>query len=110
MSRAIDVRLKFHAIGRDLGTKRLDLETAGVGEDGVGPVHKCVNAAKIGYGLGAGAEIEVIVVGQNDLSADAFEILGGESFDRSIGAYWHKNWGFDGPVRGGKKASAAVAW
>ena len=61
--------VRYFAQGNFFATERLDLETAGVGENGMGPVHKGVNTTKFFDVFGSGAKKEVIVVGQNYLGS-----------------------------------------
>lgn len=67
------------------------MEATGVGQNGVGPVHEFVNTAQFFDDLGAGAQIKMVVVGENDVGANGFQICPGEGFDGGIGAYGHKN-------------------
>ena len=46
-----------------------DLEAAGVGEQGARPGHEAVQATETADGLVAGAEVEVIGVGEEDVGA-----------------------------------------
>ena len=47
-----------------------DLEAAGVGEDRAVPVHEPVQPARVCDDVGAGAQEEVVGVGEHDLRAD----------------------------------------
>lgn len=51
----------------------------------------------------------MVVVGQDDLGAEIFQVLGGEGFDCSIGANRHKNGGRDSAVGSGDDACAAMS-
>jgi len=50
----------------------LDLKASGVGKNGVGPIHKFVDAAETFDIMGTRAKVEVIVVGEDDLGSDLF--------------------------------------
>ncbi len=43
---AVEVGSKFNSFVGNFGVQTMDLKTAGVGEDGVGPIHEFMNAAK----------------------------------------------------------------
>ena len=51
--------------------ERKDLETAGVRQQGAAPIHEAVDAADAADELVAGAEVEVVGVGEDDLRAGA---------------------------------------
>ena len=85
------------------------LEAAGVGEDGVVPAHKVVQAPHLGHEVGAGAHGEVVGVGEHDLGAERLERGGREPLDRGLGAHGHEDGGRDVAVRGVQDARARVS-
>eukprot|EP00850_Spirogloea_muscicola_P019822 SM000200S05812 [mRNA] locus=s200:28910:32367:- [translate_table: standard] len=67
------------------------LEAARVGEQGAGPVHEAVEAAEAVEQRGAGAQREVVGVGQHDLAAQVGELLHGEALDGALRADGHEH-------------------
>ena len=67
------MRAELHAVVGELERvgEAEDLEAAGVGEDGAVPVHERVQAAGVAHDVGAGAQVEVVGVGEQHLRADA---------------------------------------
>ncbi len=99
---AIEVRLKDDALVGDFAQagEAEDLEAAGIGEDGVGPRHEAVQAAHAADGFVAGAEVEVIGVGEQDFDAEiGGEVALVEPFDGGLGADGHEDRGLDGSMR-----------
>ena len=100
---AVEVGSEENAFFGDLaeGVEAEDLESAGIGENSAGPGHKFVESAELTDGFVAGAEEEVIGVGQDDFGVEVVEELGGEdAFDRCLSANGHEDRGFDGAVGG----------
>ena len=66
VGRAVDVALKGHAVLIDLAHlgQRKDLKPARIGQHGVRPLHEPVQPAHLGHQVGAGAQVEVVGVGQ----------------------------------------------
>ena len=101
--RAVDVALERDAVVGDpvdVGEAE-DLEAAAVGEDRAGPGHEPVQVAQLGDDLLAGAEHQVIGVGEDDLRAGGGDVIGEDAFDGALGA--------DGHERGGVEVAVA-AW
>ena len=99
---AVDVALEDgagFAHGAGVGEGE-DLEAAGVGEDGAVPLHEAVDAAEALEDFGAGAEEEVVGIGEEDLGAGVFEGFGELGFDRGLGADGHEEGGADLVVEG----------
>ena len=69
MRRTIDIRFEFGSSVGNMGMEALDLKAAGVSKDRSGPIHKFMNAAYPFDVSRARAKIEMVVVGQNNLSA-----------------------------------------
>ena len=107
---SVEVRAEAHAVVRDFAqlVKREDLEAARIGEQGARPTDELVQAAHAADGLVAGAEIKVIGVAENDLSAKRFERLLRDSFNRSLRADRHEDGGFDGLVRQNQTRAASA--
>lgn len=100
MRAAVDMRLESYTIVGDFWLERLDLETTRIGEDGVSPIHKSVETAKMFDSICSGMEVEMIIIGKNYLGTDVFQIWGGERFDASCCAYWHEDWSLYLTMRG----------
>lgn len=64
------MRFEIGSLVSNFGVQAHDLKAAGVGKNWVGPVHKLMNSAELVDVCGAGAQIEMIVVGQNNLGAN----------------------------------------
>ncbi len=110
---AVDVGGKFHALLGDLAERCQgeDLESAAVGEDGTRPIHELVESAHVVNELIAGTNVEVVGVGQLDLTVNVIEQLNGgnATLDGGAGAHVHKNGGLDVTVNGVEHASAGAS-
>ena len=86
--RSVYVRAEGDAVVSDLeeGGEAEDLIAAAVGEGGAGPAHEGGEAAGLFDELEAGAEVEVIGIGQDDLGAEAEELFLGERLDGGLGS------------------------
>jgi hypothetical protein len=83
------------------GVETEDLESAGIGEDGSGPGHEFVESAELTDGFVAGAEEEVISIGEDDFGVEVVQQLNGEeALDGRLGADGHEDRGFDRAVGG----------
>jgi hypothetical protein len=110
---AVEVGLEDHALVGNFAeaAEAEDLEAAGIGEDGVGPRHEAVKSAHFADELVAGAEEEMVGVGQQDFDAEIFgEVALGESFDGGLGADRHEYGGFDGDMGGVKESRARAGF
>ena len=68
-----------------------NLEAAGVREDGTVPVHEPVQAAHLPHHVVAGAQMQVIGVGQLDLAAQIVKVEGVHAaLDGGLGAHVHE--------------------
>jgi len=108
---AIEVGLKDHAVIGDFAQagEAEDLKAAGIGEDGVGPGHEAVQAAHAADGFVAGAEVEVVGVGEHDFDAEVGrEVALVETLDGSLRADGHEDRSFDGAMRGVEEAGAGA--
>ena len=103
---SVDVRGKAHAVVRDVVERgeRKDLEAAAVREDGAVPVHEFVQPPCAGDELIAGAHIQVIGVGEDDLRADLLEIARQHALDGRLRTDGHIDGRQDIAVRGVKDA------
>jgi len=110
---AVHVGGELHALLGDLaeGGQGEYLESAAVGEDGLGPVHELVEAAHVVDELVAGADVEVVGVGELDLAIHVIEQLHGgyAALDGGAGAHVHENGGLDVTVNGVEHASAGAS-
>ncbi len=68
-----------------------------------------MQSAELGDNVAAWAKKEVIVVGQNDLSADLLQFPGVNRFDRGVGANGHENGSGEVAVGRRKDAGATAA-
>lgn len=84
-----------------------NLVTAGVGQDGAGPMHKLVQTAGRGDNFGGGAEPEMVGVGQDDAGVSGGDLLRREGFDRGLGADRHKHRGLVDLVAKTNRAEAS---
>ena len=91
------------------GTEREDLETATVGHHRSRPVAQGVEATSLTNGLFPWSQVEVVGVGQEDLSSDGVEHLGSQAFDGCLGADGDKAGRMDGAVGSGVVCSASSA-
>ena len=76
----------------------------------MGPIHKSVDPPHFFDGRGARSEKQVIIVGQDDLSSDTFQVGRGERLYGCDSTYGHKNRCFDCAVRCGSNSGTAVGW
>lgn len=58
----------------------------------------------------AGAQVEMVGVGEDDLCAEFFERFVGERFNGCLCAYRHEKRRLDGAVRSGQAAAAGAGW
>lgn len=77
-----------------------DLEAAGVGQNGPGPLHKMVQPTEIGDQVGAGPQVEVVSVAQDERRSQRLQIGGRQRFDRRLRADRRKHRRGDVAVRG----------
>jgi len=104
---AVEVGAKGDAVVGDFAEfgEAENLEAAAVGEDGAVPAHELMEAAEFANEAGAGAEVEVVGVAENDLCADFVELSRGGGFDGGLRADRHEGGGLDRAV-GGAEAGA----
>ena len=97
---AVEVGAEVYAFVGDLaqGAERKDLKAARVGEHGAGPTDELVQAAHAADGFVAGAQVEVVSVAEDDLSAEGFEDVLGDGLDGACGADRHEDRRLDGLV------------
>ena len=111
MGRAVEVRLEDDSTLGDLTqpAQAEDLKTAGIGEKRVGPGHEAMQSAELPDQLVAGAEEQVVGVGENDRRAEFLgEVALGESFDGGLSPDGHEHGSFDVAVSGVKYARAGA--
>ncbi|MPN22683.1 hypothetical protein SDC9_170066 [bioreactor metagenome] len=78
--------------------EREDLEAAGIGQDGLSPVHEVVQALVRLDGIQPRAQPQVEGVAEADLGADVVQRLGGHGLDRAVGTDRHEDGGLDDAV------------
>ena len=66
------------------------LEAAAVGEDGARPAHEAVQPAETPHRLRAGAQKQVVGVGEHHAGADGAEVGGVQGLDRALGSDRHE--------------------
>ena len=86
-----------------------DLVAAAVGEHRAVPAHELVQAAKLGHQLGAGAQVEVVGVAEDGLSAECRDLVRLEALDSRLGADHDEGRRLDDAVRRDEPASAGPA-
>ena len=98
--RAVDIKTKLHALFGDLTIRQTeDLETAGVSEDGLLPMHQLVQTAMAFDQQRAVGQAQVVGVGQHHLRASSGDLFRRHALHRSLGADRHKRWRFDHAMR-----------
>lgn len=73
------------------------------------PAHETVQSSHFSHQLISGTQVQVVGVRQHQVSADFFELLGSNGFDRPLGAYRCENRGGDGSVRGVEDAGSGAS-
>ena len=87
------------------------LESAAVGKHGAIPIHHFVQPTQLFDYLITGTKVEMIGIGQFDLTADFLQIMGRNgTLDRALGTHIHKHRGLNGTMRTGKHAAAGTAF
>ena len=101
MGRAVDVAAERHAVLVDdpQVAERHDLEPARVGEDRPVPGHEPVQPAEPLDALVAGAQVQVVRVGEDDRGAGRGDLVGVERLDRGVRADRHELGRLDDAVR-----------
>ena len=97
---AINVGAEHYALLRDFahGAQAEDLEAAAIGEHALFVVHEFVQTASLLHQLVAGAQEQMIGVGQDHLTAHVIQLFGREGFDGGLRAHGHEHRGFKGAV------------
>ena len=90
-------------------SQRHDLESAGIGQDRVRPVHEAVQSAQGRDALGAGPQHQVIGVAEQDLGAGGGDRLRLHRLHRRGRAHGHEGRRLDGAVRGRDAAAPGGA-
>ena len=111
MARPVDMALKLHpglAHLVDFGQTE-HLKTAAVGQDRPVPVHEPVQPAHRLHHLRPRPQKQMVGVGQHDLGAGAFDLLGRERFDRGLRADRHEGRRVQCAVREMQRADAGGA-
>ena len=97
VSAAVQQALKFHAVFGDVAKilEAPDLESAAVGKHGAVPAHKLLHAARFGNELGAGAQVQVVRIREDNLRMHFVQIPRRKPLHARKGAHRHKNRRFD---------------
>ena len=109
---AVHVAVEGHPLLRDLPQlrQRKNLESAAVGQNRFFPGHELVQAAQVANQFITGAHVQMVSVGQLDLTADCLQILRRErALDGRLRADIHKHRRLDRTVRRCKRAAARMA-
>ena len=103
---AVQMALESHAFFLDLADagKGKYLKPAAVRQDGLGPGHELVQAARLADQVFAGAKVQVIGIGEHDLRADFQHFPGGHGLNGGHGAHGHIHGRMDIAVRGMQQA------
>ena len=102
---AVDVGGEGHPLLPDLppAGQGEHLKAAAVGEDGAIPAHELMKSSHLPHHIVAGAQVQVIGVGELDLAADLLQVQGGHRpLDGGQGAHVHKDRGLGGAVGAGE--------
>ena len=87
------------------------LESAAVGEDGTIPVEELMQTAQLVNHAVAGTDVQMVRVGQLDLTVQIVEIHGGDTaLDGGTGAHIHENRRFNGAVYGLEPSAAGASF
>ena len=89
MAGAVQVGSEGDPVGVDLPAvgQGKDLVPAGIGQQRARPTHELVEAAKPGDRLVAGAQVQMVGVGEEQSCAQSFQLRGGDGLDRRLRAY-----------------------
>ena len=90
----VDMAVEGDALLRDLAKlrQRKDLKAAAIGQDRFVPRHKFMQTAEVADQLISGSHVQMVRVGQLDLTADALQILRRErALDGRLRADIHKH-------------------
>ena len=107
MAGAVDMGLEGDAFLLDfsLAAQGIDLVAAAVRENGAFPAHEFMQSARLAEDLGAGAEVEVVSVAQDDLGFDVLcQFMLVDGAHGAMGSHGHEDGCFDLAVGGFQKA------
>ena len=109
--RSVDMRLEGHAALGELAQfgEAHHLKAAGIGEDGMGPVHEFVQAAERRDPLGSRRQHQMIGVGEHDVVAKRPHCIRVHGLDGRGGADRHEGRRADDAARGRDRADARFA-
>ena len=110
MRRAVDVTLEGHAFIVDLAglRQREDLKAARIGEHGMRPAHEAMQTTQPGTHIVAGAQVEMIGVGEHKRGAQILDLGGRERLDRCLRANGREDRREEVAVRGGEDPRAGT--
>ena len=105
---AIKVRFEVDAFGGDFIERAQgeNLVAAGIGEDGTVPGGEAMETAELADDFGAGAEIEVVGIPEDDLRAELGELIRVDGFYGALRADGHEDGRLDFAVGKIERAAA----
>jgi hypothetical protein len=108
---AVEVGLEGHAVVVNAArvAEAEDLEAAAVGQDGAVPGHEAVQPAQVADEFVAGAQVEVVGVGQHQRRPQLAQIARPHRLDRGLCADGGEDGGFQRAVGGVEAAEAGGA-
>ena len=104
MRAAVDMRGEMHAVLGDLAqaAEAVHLEAAGVGEDRALVLHEVVQAAELLQRGQAGAQVEVVGIGEHALGAYLHEVAFGDGLHGALRGHGHEDGRMHQPAVGGQ--------
>lgn len=90
-------------------SERKHLKSTTIREDREIDIHEFMESAKSGYELMSGTEIEVIGIGEDDLTPNRLDLISIQSLDGRLCANRHKYRCFDVPMGRRKYARSGVS-
>jgi hypothetical protein len=105
--RAVQMRTEAHALIGHFSQfgKAENLVAAGVRKDSTRPGHELMKPAELADQSVAGAQVEMIGVGEDDFRAELFERFLRQGFDGSLRAHGHEEGSLDRAMRRGQAAA-----
>jgi len=87
--RSVQVGTKGHAVVVDVAQalEAEDLEAATIGEDGVRPAHEAVQPPELGDDFRAGAEVQMVGIGQDEAGPQFLQVARRKGLDGGLGAH-----------------------
>ena len=105
---AVEAGGELYSLVGNGGIETENLVAAGVGEQGVGPVHETMEATQSLDVFGSRAQIQMIVIGEDNLGMDTFQVSGREGLDGGVSAHGHEDGSGDVSMRSMKDTGSAT--